>query len=152
MQRITITIDDDLLGTVDALMERQGYESRSEALRDIIRSHAARERLSSPETQCIGTLSLVFDYGVRDLAQRIAHAHHAHHEMVELSARVYLDHDSCMEISVLRGAVADVRRLAESLSTQRGVRHANLHLLPVRVETSGHGHLPDLLPHQHLHT
>ena len=37
MQRVTITIDDDLLAAIDALAQRRGYQSRSEAMREEIR-------------------------------------------------------------------------------------------------------------------
>jgi CopG family nickel-responsive transcriptional regulator len=35
MQRVTLTLDDDLLATLDALSARRGYHNRSEAVRDI---------------------------------------------------------------------------------------------------------------------
>ena len=37
MQRVTITLDDDLLETLDSLSQRRGYNNRSEAIRDILR-------------------------------------------------------------------------------------------------------------------
>ena len=47
MQRVTITLDDDLLETLDSLSQRRGYNNRSEAIRDILRSATARRPLSS---------------------------------------------------------------------------------------------------------
>ena len=43
MQRITITLDDDLLDTLDSLSQRRGYHNRSEAIRDILRGALAQE-------------------------------------------------------------------------------------------------------------
>ncbi|HCS1634084.1 TPA: ribbon-helix-helix protein, CopG family, partial [Shigella flexneri] len=43
MQRVTITLDDDLLETLDSLSQRRGYNNRSEAIRDILRSALAQE-------------------------------------------------------------------------------------------------------------
>lgn len=37
MQRVTLTLDDDLLAALDALSARRGYHNRSEAVRDILR-------------------------------------------------------------------------------------------------------------------
>ena len=34
MQRVTITLDDDLLETLDSLSQRRGYNNRSEAIRE----------------------------------------------------------------------------------------------------------------------
>ncbi len=44
MQRVTITLDDDLLETLDSLSQRRGYNNRSEAIRDILRSALAQGR------------------------------------------------------------------------------------------------------------
>ena len=48
MQRVTMSIDDDLLATLDGVMKKRRYASRSEALRDILRDVQARERLAPP--------------------------------------------------------------------------------------------------------
>ena len=151
MQRITITIDDDLLKTVDALMTQHGYKNRSEALRDIIRTYAARSTLSDPKTQCIAALTLVFDRGTRELAKRVNEAHHARHNLIVASTQVYLDHDSCLEVSVQRGEAGEVRAFAEALAAQRGVHHANLHLIPIEVEVTNHDHGSGAKKHDHLH-
>lgn len=50
MQRVTITLDDDLLETLDSLSQRRGYNNRSEAIRDILRS-APRRKLPSSTAQ-----------------------------------------------------------------------------------------------------
>jgi CopG family nickel-responsive transcriptional regulator len=38
MQRITITLDDDLMADLDRVMAARGYQSRSEAIRDLARA------------------------------------------------------------------------------------------------------------------
>lgn len=70
MQRITITIDDELLATVDAVMERRGYASRSEAVRDMVRETASREIALADKTPCVALLGYVYDHETRALAQR----------------------------------------------------------------------------------
>ena len=151
MQRITITIDDELIAVVDALMEARGYTSRSEAFRDIIRESAAREQQRAPEQPCIATLTYVYDHATRDLARRVTQAHHDRHDLAVASLRVHLDHESCLESSVLRGRATDLRAFADSLSSQRGVRYAHLHTIPVIVERAEHSHGPRTARHDHLH-
>ena len=65
---------------------------------------------------------------------------------------MHLDHDSCMEVTVLRGAAGDVRHFADHVIAERGVRHGRLVLVPVeeRFETHTHGG-PLAAPHKHLH-
>jgi CopG family transcriptional regulator, nickel-responsive regulator len=38
MQRITITVDDDLMVDLDRLIAKRGYQNRSEAIRDLARA------------------------------------------------------------------------------------------------------------------
>jgi CopG family transcriptional regulator, nickel-responsive regulator len=149
MQRITITIDDDLLQAVDALMTRRGYASRSEAMRDIVREMVDRERLSEPDADCVGALTFVYDHEVRDLARRITTAHHDRHDLSIASMHVHLNHESCLEVSVLRGSLQDVRGFADAVASQRGVRSAKLHLIPARIASQEHHHGEH--PHRHEH-
>jgi CopG family transcriptional regulator, nickel-responsive regulator len=152
MQRITITIDDDLLAVVDTLVAQRGYTSRSEAFRDIVRDsqvHAQQE--AAPDSQCVATLTYVYDHATRDLARRITQAHHDRHDLAVASMRVHLDHESLLESSVLRGRAHDVAAFADSLTSQRGVRYAHLHTIPVTIEHTEHHHGDDTPRHEHLH-
>ena len=151
MQRVTITIDDDLLDAVDVLMARRGYASRSEAFRDIVRDMVDRDSSAAASTPCIATLSYVFDHATRDLARRLARAHHDRHDLTVASMHVHLDHESCLEVSVLRGPSEAVTGFADAVTTQRGVRHARLHVIPVRVTPARHRHGARAVPHDHVH-
>jgi CopG family nickel-responsive transcriptional regulator len=151
VQRITITIDDDLLEAVDGLMTRRGYTSRSEAIRDIVRDMMDRRGADDPKAACIATLSYIFDHATRGLAGRLTDAHHDHHDLSIASMHVHLDHESCLEVSVLRGASGAVAGFADTLATQRGVRHARLHLIPVEVSTTSHKHGSRAAKHVHVH-
>lgn len=150
MQRITITIDDELLEVVDALMRQRGYESRSEAFRDIVRDVANREKAQTSNARCIAVLSYIFDYETRDLAQRLTQLQHEHHDIFAANTRIPLDHTSCLELSALRGSVQAIRALSDEISTQRGVRHANLHVVSVKVSAKSHRHESGGVPHQHI--
>jgi CopG family nickel-responsive transcriptional regulator len=151
MQRITLTIDDDLLAIVDAMVERRGYASRSEAFRDIVRESQARDDAKDPSNSCVATLTYVYDHATRDLARRITQAHHDRHDLAVASLRVHLDHDSVLETSVLRGGTHEVAVFANGVASQRGVRYAQLHTIPVIVERTRHHHGDDAVQHDHLH-
>jgi CopG family nickel-responsive transcriptional regulator len=150
MQRITITIDDELLGALDALAERRGCESRSEALREVLRAQLREDRAADGAAPCIAVLSCVYDHATRDLARRLADTMHAHHDLMISTLHVHLDHESCLEAAVLRGPVAAVRKLADSLTAQRGVRHASLHLVPAELLVERHDHGSGRQPHEHI--
>lgn len=142
MQRITVTIDDELLETVDRFVEQRGFDSRSEAMREMVRAFVRQQAPEADGAPCVAALSCVYDHSTRDLARRMTDTMHDHHDLTIASLHVHLDHESCLEVSVLRGPASAVRGLADELTGQRGVRHANLHLVPadILVEPHGHGH------------
>ena len=70
MRRITISIDDELLATLERLGARRGYANRSETLRDMIREAIGRERSEHEErAPCLATLTYVYEK--RDLGRRL---------------------------------------------------------------------------------
>lgn len=101
MQRVTITLDDDLLETLDSLSQRRGYNNRSEAIRDILRGALAQEVTQEHGTQGFAVLSYVYEHEKRDLASRIVSTQHHHHDLSVATLHVHINHDDCLEIAVL---------------------------------------------------
>ena len=150
MQRITLSVDDDLAAALDGHMTQHHYASRSEALRDILRGVQARQQLDDKDSGfCIATLAYVYDHETRDLARRLTEAQHRHHDLQVATLRVHLDHNSCLEVAVLRGPAKSVRALADDTISQRGVRHGNVHLVPAISARGRHSHGRG--PHEHIH-
>jgi len=147
MQRVTLTIDDALLAAVDAYAERHGYATRSEAVRDALRAAFAAPGEPVPASErCYAALSYVYDHDKRELARRLTEVQHDHHDLAVASLHVHLDHDSCLEVAVLRGPTRAVRQLADAVITQRGVRYGHLHIVPPANHEHGPGH-----DHDHSH-
>lgn len=130
MQRVTVTLDDDLLASLDARAAARGYGSRSEALRDLVRDALGREATAAAGSPGFATLSYVYEHEVRDLARRLTHRQHEHHDLTVASMHVHLDHETCLEVAILKGASDELRALADAMTSQRGVRFGHLHLIP----------------------
>ncbi len=129
MQRVTITLDDDLLTSLDDLSQQRGYHNRSEAIRDILRNQLVRASEQSSERQGYAVLSYVYEHEKRDLASRIVSTQHHHHDLSVATLHVHINHDDCLEVSVLKGRMADIQELSDDVISQRGVRHGHLQKL-----------------------
>ncbi len=151
MQRVTVTLDEDLIAELDKFREQRGYQNRSEALRDLTRAGLQQVKEESDGGSCVAALVYVYDHEVRALAKRLASAQHDHHDLSVATLHVHLDHNSCLEVSVLRGATGDVRHFSEYVIAERGVRHGRLVIVPVDVTNEAHTHGSDA-PHKHPHT
>jgi CopG family transcriptional regulator, nickel-responsive regulator len=152
MQRVTVTIDDELLAAVDKMISRRGYQNRSEAIRDLTRAGMTElDERSFVDHQGVAALVYVYDHEGRALAKRLTRAFHDHHDLSVASMHVHLDHDSCLEVAVLRGAMRDVRDFAQRVVAERGVRHGRLVTVPVDFEDQTHAHGPETSRHLHIH-
>lgn len=148
MQRVTVTIDDDLMEELDRVIAARGYQNRSEAIRDLARAGMREAAAAAPDKQsdCVAALIYVYDHEARQLSKRLTSSFHDHHDLSLATLHVHLDHDSCMEVNVLRGAASAVSHLADHVIAERGVRHGRLVTIPVRMESEKHGH-----SHGHAH-
>ncbi|MCX6607048.1 MAG: nickel-responsive transcriptional regulator NikR [Acidobacteria bacterium] len=126
LARIGVAIDADLLASFDALIEKQGYENRSEAFRDLIRDRLIRAESEQPNKEVVGTLTLVYDHHQRNLTERITNLQHDHHGVVVSTLHVHLDHHNCLEVLILRGKSKVVRQLADLLVSIKGIQHGQL--------------------------
>ena len=147
MQRVTITIDDDLVAEIDAFMNGRGYANRSEAIRDLARSGLSQSGLEVARGRdCVATLSYVYDHAARELPKRLAQDFHEHHGLAQATLHVHLDRDSCLEVTVLKGKSAEVKAFADHLIAERGVRHGHIAYMPADVGAHLHDHKHD---HEH---
>ena len=71
LSRIGVAIDSDLLDKFDRLIGKRGYTNRSEAFRDLIRDELVEQTWESPDSQVVGTVTLVYDHHVRQLNQKL---------------------------------------------------------------------------------
>jgi CopG family transcriptional regulator, nickel-responsive regulator len=152
MERFTISLDEALARQFDTLIAAKGYINRSEAVRDLIRARIDDAQLSqSQATACVAAINYVYDHHDRTVTERVLSLQHDHHDLVITSLHTHLDHDHCLETVVLRGPTPAVSAFAQTLVALRGVRHGNIHLVPLSEsgKTHSHSHAPNS-SHTHL--
>lgn len=137
-----MAIDGDLLERFDQLNARRGYANRSEAFRDLIRNELAGEATMKPSAHVVGTLTLIYDHNVRQLADRLTDMQHEHHREIVSTLHVHLDAHNCLEVLVLRGRCARVREIADRLIATKGVQQGRLTLAVAGHAPHGHSHTP----------
>jgi CopG family nickel-responsive transcriptional regulator len=141
MERFTISLDEDLAQQFDGLIARRGYSNRSEAVRDLLRSHLESERQSREEAgYCVANLSYVYNHHERELAERLTSIQHGSHDLTVSTLHAHLDHENCLESVVLKGPIKAVRAFAEAMMAERGVRHGQLNLISVELDQGSHSH------------
>ncbi len=132
MQRVTVTLDDDLMEALDEMIKARGYQNRSEAIRDLARAGLKHTSLESGSLgSAIGGQSEVIAHEALALAKRLTSTFHSHHDLTVSSLHVHLDEKNCLEVSILKGSSGEMQHFAEHVISERAVRYGHLHIMPV---------------------
>lgn len=126
--RFGVSLDSDLLEKFDKLCEERCYQTRSEAIRDLIRRDLVQKEWEDYNQEVTGTLTLVYDHHQSELAQKMTEIQHQALHIIITSLHVHIDEHNCMEVLVLRGPVREIRSIAQRLTSTRGVKHGKLSL------------------------
>ncbi len=121
--RFGVSLDPQLLRQFDRSIARKGYANRSEAIRDLIRESIVREQWEMGTDEAVGTITLVYNHETHELADKLTDLQHASYEAIVSTLHVHLDAHHCLEVLVLRGKAADLKKIADRLIGTRGVKH-----------------------------
>jgi CopG family transcriptional regulator, nickel-responsive regulator len=125
LSRIGVSLEDDLLQEFDRLIVKRGYQTRSEAFRDLIREKLLAEMVESNKP-VVGTLTIVYDHHVPSLAQKLTEVQHSAGAMILAATHIHLDHNYCLEVIIMKGRGRDLQAVADGMLALRGVELGKL--------------------------
>lgn len=135
LMRIGVSLPDNLLGRFDEIINKRGYSSRSEGIRDAIRNYILNyEWMNEVEGDRIGIISLLYDHDQRGLVNNIIDIQHDNSELTQSSVHVHIDEHNCLEILTLRGDAKQIKAFAEKMMSLKGVKHVKLTTITPGVE------------------
>jgi len=133
IERIGVSLDKELLSMFDRLIAGQGYKSRSEAIRDLVRRQLSEERLQNPKAKAVAAVFLVYDHHSTKLTESLIELQHTHTLASSLqvisSLHVHLDEHDCLEVIILKGRVGEINEVAESILSMKGVKLGRVNIV-----------------------
>lgn len=129
--RFGVSIEKELLDAFDEIIERKGYNSRSEAIRDLIRDFIIREKWNRGKEKVAGSISLVYEHDVYGLSEKLTEIQHHYHDVIISTLHIHLDEKNCMEIILVRGMIEKIKKLYDEISSLKWVRHTNISVTDV---------------------
>lgn len=121
--RIGVSLEGRLLEDFDRLVRSEGFASRSEALRELIRRSLVRQRWQSGG-KVVGTITFVYRHEVGMVTHRILHRQHDFLGSIRATAHTHLNEETCLEVLIVEGEAGRVEELASRLKTTKGVLFA----------------------------
>ncbi|MFH0816072.1 MAG: CopG family ribbon-helix-helix protein [Methanobacteriota archaeon] len=124
---VSLSLPDSILGDIDRAVADIGYPSRSELVRDAVRSFLReRSEVAALSGHINGILILIYDHGC---AARVSEVRHRH--MGVFKSFMHADFDEgedCCEVLMFCGEAAKVKESYDQLKTIVGVKETRLFL------------------------
>jgi CopG family nickel-responsive transcriptional regulator len=124
--RFSISLEVDLSKKFDQWMNKNGYDNRSEAIRDLIRDKLVEEEWKDEGKEVVAVLSLVYDHESRELPEVLTSIQHEFYNLILSSTHVHLDRHNCLEAIIMKGKAGLIKKVANKLLSQRRVKHGRL--------------------------
>ncbi len=123
--RFGVSIDDEILASLDSYVIKNSFPNRSQAIRHLISENIVQEKWD--ENQIVaGSITIVYDHHKRNLLKILNDIQHDYHDNILSSLHFHLDHHNCMEIIVVKGKASLLRALAEKIISTKGIEHGKL--------------------------
>jgi CopG family nickel-responsive transcriptional regulator len=125
LTRTCISLEGDLLARFDRQAARDGFATRSEAVKALVRRSLVEQEWKSNDSVA-GAVALLYDHHRGGIARSLMGIQHDFASVVVATQHVHLDHDNCLEIVVVRGRAAHIRKLVARLKSVKGLKHSAL--------------------------
>ncbi len=121
VSRISISLPEELLRALDNMIDKRGFDSRSQAICDMIAQQVDEHRKDIGDEIMTGTLNLVYDYSTLGLQKKLYDLQHIFVDEIISSLNVHLTHTNTMSVMILQGPAHKLKMIADKMTTLRGV-------------------------------
>jgi len=128
--RFTVSLDTELLAAFDLHLASQGYENRSEAIRDLIRDRLVEPRLHDDQGSVYASAMILCDQGTARARDRLRDVMREAGDLVIGTMWHPADDSADVMCLMLHGSPAEVQQVADRIQAVRGLRLGGLSLLP----------------------
>ncbi|MEO8615448.1 MAG: CopG family ribbon-helix-helix protein [Luteolibacter sp.] len=130
VRRVTVSMPEETFQAFERLVAERGFDSRSQAVSEMIHQHAAQHLGKIGTELMAGTLSLVYDESKSTLLRDLSRIFREHIAEVISSQHILLEDDHVLEVILMQGPARTLREIANKLATCKGVKTAHLTLTP----------------------
>ena len=125
VKRFGVSLEKELLDSLDAYVEQHHFPNRSQAIRHLIERNKVEEKWEENK-EVAGAIVLVYDHHKRELQSKSTNLQHDYHELILSVQHVHLNHDLCLETIAVKGKAGDLKKLSNALIALKGIKHGEL--------------------------
>lgn len=125
VSRFGVSLDKELLETLDDYVAENGFANRSQAIRHLIEKNMVEEKWKC-DNIVAGAVILVFNYSKAEIRKKSANIQAEFKTKILSSQGFYLNEINYMEIIAVKGPSRILTEIADQLISIRGIQHGKL--------------------------
>ncbi len=129
VSRISMSLSEDLLTELDAMVGARGFQSRSQAVSTILHRSLVEHRHDIGDRVMVGTITLFYDNKANGLQAALASLQQSNIAEVISSLHVHLLNNQTLEVVLVQGPARRLQAIADQMITEKGVISGRLELV-----------------------
>jgi len=129
VSRISMSLPESLLRDLDQMVQARGFESRSQAINDMLHQSLVEHRRKLGNDVMVGVITLFYDNSVPGLQKMLADLQFNFIDEVISSLHVHLVQNQTMEVLLVQGPARKLQQISDDLISCRGVISGKMNLI-----------------------
>ncbi len=125
LKRFGVSLEDELLDSLDSYVQTNGFANRSQAIRFLIEKNVAETKWQCNHIVA-GTIILMYDQKKKEIASRITAVQQQYTDVILSSTQYYINQNFCLHIATVMGEAHRLTDLSDGLTTLKGIKHGKL--------------------------
>lgn len=121
ISRISVSLPENLLSQFDQMVQEREYESRSQAIADVLHQSLSSHHGDVGKEIMAGTINLVFDNSFPNLQKMLTDIQLSYIDEVISSLNVNLTGSQTMSVILVQGPGEKLKMIANEMISRRGV-------------------------------
>lgn len=126
IKRFGVSMEEEILKEFDRIIEKIGYKTRSEAIKDLVRKKILEEKVKEGKEEVIGILGIIYNHEVREVEDKLTSFEHKNYKKILTNSHIHLDKKNCLEVKVLKGKIEKIKKISEKIISTRGVKYGEI--------------------------
>ncbi|HKX65480.1 MAG TPA: CopG family ribbon-helix-helix protein [Rhizomicrobium sp.] len=129
LSRISMTLPERTLSELDRMVAARGFESRSQAIGDILHQSIVEHQRELGDAVMAGVITLLYSRKTPGLQKMLADLQAHHIDEVISSLHIQLKDRQIMEVILVQGPASKLQVISNAMGACRGVVSSHMHLM-----------------------
>lgn len=125
LKRFGVSLEEELLESLDRYVLVNGFPNRSQAIRFLIEKNVAETKWQCNHIVA-GTIILMYDQRRREITAKISQIQQEFQDVILSSSQYYINKNFCLHIATIMGEAYRLTELSDRLTTIKGIKHGKL--------------------------